>query len=103
MRIIILVYKDNAVVDSNKAVGRDWLIWITSNSRVKIYNTFICQLTSSGVNKQLGNQIIDFVNCLNKRLKQTCHSILAKQNGITRLEGTIYKLHQLKFQNKERI
>jgi len=38
----------------------------------------------------LGNHIVDFVNCANKRLKETFESPLAKQNGITRLEATVY-------------
>lgn len=61
-------------------VGKDCLTWINKNSRVKIYNKFICQLTSPSVNKQLGNHITDFFNCPHKRLNKTFKSNLAKEN-----------------------
>uniref|UniRef100_A0A8D9AI20 Uncharacterized protein n=1 Tax=Cacopsylla melanoneura TaxID=428564 RepID=A0A8D9AI20_9HEMI len=80
----------NVVVDNDTTVGIDCLTWLTSNARVKIYNKFVCQITSPGVNKTIGNNIINFINCPDKRLKETFASTLAKENGITRLEATIY-------------
>lgn len=55
----------------------------------------------SGVKTQLGNHILDFVNCSDKILKQTFHSILAKVNLITTLKATIYNYANPNFQ-KER-
>jgi len=84
------IEKDNIIVDNNKTVGIDCLTRLNENSRVKVYNKFVCQMTSPGVNKQLGNHIINFLNCPDKRLKETFGSELAHKNGITRLEATIY-------------
>jgi len=36
------IKKDNIIVDNNKTVGIDCLTWLNENSRVKIYNKFIC-------------------------------------------------------------
>jgi hypothetical protein len=85
-------YKDgySVIVDNNSYVGKDCLTWFNVNSRVKIYNKFICQITSPGVVKNIGNHIINFVNCPDARLKETFSSKLARENGITRLEATIY-------------
>src|SRR5436190_2352643 len=80
----------NIIVDNDEKVGIDCLTWLNSNSRVKIYNKFICQITSPGVTKQLGNHVLDFLNCPDKRLKETFGSEHAQKNGITRLEATIY-------------
>jgi len=84
------IKKDNIIVNNSKTVGIDRLTWLNENSRVKVYSKFVCQITSSGVNKQLGNHIIHFLNFPDKRLKETFGSELAQKNGITRLEATIY-------------
>jgi len=86
------VYQENSniIINNNKTVGIDCLTWLTSNAKVKIYNKFIYQVTSPGVNKSIGNHIINFLNCPDVRLKDTFSSTLAKEHGITRLEATIY-------------
>lgn len=61
----------NIIVDNDKTVGKDCLTWLNYNYRAKIYNKFICQITSPGVNKRIGNQIIDFINCPDDRLNNT--------------------------------
>lgn len=80
----------NVIVNNDTTVGIDCLTWLTSNARVKIYNKFICQITSPGVNRTIGNHIVDFLHCPDARLKKTFASALAKEHGITRLEATIY-------------
>ncbi|KAE9521970.1 hypothetical protein AGLY_017629, partial [Aphis glycines] len=97
------IKKDNIIVDNIKTVGIDCLTWLNENSRVKVYNKFICQMTSPGVNKQLGNHFINFINCPDKRLKETFGSELARKNGITRLETTIYNYANNDFDINEKM
>jgi len=49
----------------------------------------VCQLTSPGVNKTVGTHILNFLDCPDKRLADTFANPLAKEHGLTRLEGTI--------------
>jgi len=94
--------KDNRIVENDKTVVKDCLTWLNKNSIAKIYNKFVCQMTSPGINKQLGNHIIDFLNCPDKRLKKTFGSELAQKKGITRLEVTIYNYTNKNFIAEEK-
>ncbi|XP_065207970.1 uncharacterized protein LOC135836843 [Planococcus citri] len=80
----------NEIVDNDTSVGIDCLTWVNSNTRVKIYNKFICQMTSPGVRQRIGNHIVDFIDGRNKRLRETFQSYLARLHGVLRLEATIY-------------
>lgn len=84
------VEEDNEIRIDNNIVGIDCLTWTNSNIRAKIYNKFVCQLTSPGLAKQIGNHVLDLVKNKNERLHNTFKSDLAKEHGITRFEITIY-------------
>lgn len=75
---------------NKKEVGIDCLMWNDHNARVKIYNKFICEITCPGVEKKLGNHIVDIIEQRDAHTKKTFGSPIAKKHGITRLEATIY-------------
>ncbi|RZF45761.1 hypothetical protein LSTR_LSTR016541 [Laodelphax striatellus] len=80
----------NIIVENDKTVGLDCLTWLHKNIRAKVYNKFVCQMTSPGVNKDIGNHIANFVSCPDKRLRETFTNPSAQKHGITRLEVTFY-------------
>lgn len=47
-------------------------------------------MTSLGLNNQIGNHVIVFINYPDQRLPTIFSSVLATELGITRLEETIY-------------
>lgn len=75
---------------NKREVGIDCLMWNDHNARVKIYNKFICEITCPGVEKKLGNHIVDIIEQRDAHTKKTFGSPIAKKHGITRLEATIY-------------
>lgn len=89
----------NGIVKNYNDVGIDCLRWNNKNSSVKIYNKFVYQVTSPLVSKQIGNHIIDFLNCPDKRLNNTFSSGLGNEHGITKLESTICNYFNAEYQN----
>lgn len=86
---------EKLIVDNDKTVGMDCLTWVYDGIRAKIYNKFVCQVTSPGVIKDIGNHILDFIVCPDKRLRETFANSKAKLHGITRFEATIYNYGDL--------
>lgn len=84
------------IVSNDKTVGMDCLTWVYNGVRAKIYNKFVCQVTSPGVIKGIGNHIINFIDCPDQRLNQTFANPEAKKHGITRFEATVYNNGDLK-------
>ena len=85
--------KDNKpiILNNSESVGLDCLTFLKQNTRQKIYNKFVCQITSPGVTKKIGNHITDLFSTDEKvRLNNTFKNKLALDNGITRYETTIY-------------
>jgi len=77
------------ILDNDNSVGRDCLTWLTDDGRFKVYNKFVCQLTSPGVNKTVGTHILDVLDCPDKRLADTFANLLAKEYSLTILKVTI--------------
>lgn len=83
-------YLPNSInFDQNEEVGNDCLVWNDQNTRVKIYNKFICEMTCPGIEKKLGNHIVDFIYNRDEHMRNRYASDLVKNHGITRLEVTI--------------
>lgn len=81
---------DTKIKDNDKSVGMDCLTWVYNGIRAKIYNKFICKVTSPGVNRDIGNHIISCIACPDKRLRETFAKGDARLHGIKRSEATIY-------------
>ena len=58
--------------------------------RKKFYNKLLCQWTSPGVSKAIGNHLIDYLYCPDKQLGETFKHPEGLERGITRQEITIY-------------
>lgn len=86
---------EHIIVENDNTVGLNCLTWVSNcNKRIKVYNKFVCQMTSPGVNKTFGHHIVNFVNCPDERLRNTFNDSRAKEHGITRLEATIYNFNK---------
>jgi hypothetical protein len=81
------------LLKNDRHVGRDCLTWLDNlrgrTVRAKVYNKFVCQVTSPAVTKSIGNHLVDFLDCPDARLRATFADATAKATGITRLEATI--------------
>lgn len=83
---------DRTILDNDRTVGTNCLTYIYNSKqatvRAKLYNKFVCQLTSpGGVCKE---HITNFIDCPTKRLGEVFANDLANARGITRTEITIY-------------
>lgn len=88
--------QQKTIVSNDRTVGLDCLTWVYDGIRAKVYNKFVCQVTSPGVIKAIGNHILDFVDCPDQRLYNTFANPEARQHGITRFEATVYNNGNLK-------
>lgn len=80
----------NIIVNSTNTFGINSLLtWLNNNVRAKIYNKFVSQITSPGVNKT-GHHIINFLNCPDERPRNTFCDPRTKLHGITRLEEKVH-------------
>ncbi|KAL4501587.1 hypothetical protein ABPG72_018638 [Tetrahymena utriculariae] len=91
--------KQYTILQNEDSVGNNCLSYITDEyeftTRHKIYNKFICQLTSTSVQKKyFSNHLIDIFNSNTLNLKQSLQE--AKDLGITRFEITVYNSILLK-------
>jgi hypothetical protein len=95
--------KSFTILDNDYKVGKDCLSWIGSYNdmkiRCKLYNKFVCQITSGGTTKDIGNHIYNFLQCPDIRLGASFKHTLVKERGITRLEATYYSLGVLPTNN----
>lgn len=86
---------DRHILDNIDRVGINCLTWMDNTNhnytkRCKIYNKFICQVTSPGVRSSFGNHIFDVMFSPDEQLKNTFRIDKAKECGITRIEITFY-------------
>ena len=86
---------DKIILDNIKSVGCGTLTYIDASDplaikRAKFYNKLLCQWTSPGVAKSIGNHLIDYLYCPDKRLNETFKNVDGLERGITRQEITLY-------------
>lgn len=85
--------RGNKVISENSSsIGKDCLTFIYSMDgiilRAKFYNKYVCQLTSAGVNYNMGNHFANLVDGENERLKKAF--LDSREHGLTRMEVTLY-------------
>ncbi|KAL3870162.1 hypothetical protein ACJMK2_038244, partial [Sinanodonta woodiana] len=77
-------YDAPTILNNNNGVGRNCITWITKydniKTRCKVYNKQVCQWTSAGTTKSIGNHLLDYVKCPDQRLGETFKSQLAQQH-----------------------
>lgn len=72
--------------------GNDCLIYLYTNTKVKLYNKFICQMTSPGTNTNIGNHLFHYIQPKNNSyLSQLFTNKKFINEGCTRLEVTIFR------------
>ena len=81
-------YRDHIIMDNDRSVGRNCLTFFYNNCRYKIYNKFVHSLEVKNNKQQIGNNIREWVNNPEERLRETIKNSL--DYGCTRLEITFY-------------
>ena len=81
-------YKDHVILKNDKSVGRNCLTFFYNNKRYKLYLKFVHSLEVKSNAKQIGNNIREWVNNPEPRLKETIKQSL--NFGFTRAEITFY-------------
>jgi len=95
--------ENKTIIDNDKSVGNNCLTFVTEfkdvKIRCKLYNKYVCQLTSGSVNNVLGCHLLDLVQHKTETLRTTFNN--GEMTGVTRLEITFYsnKLYDKQFYN----
>ena len=93
-------YKDHTILKNDKTVGRNCLTFFYNNCRYKLYLKFVHSLELKSNTQQIGNNIREWVNNPEPRLRDTIKQSL--DYGLTHAEITFY-VNCLDLPTKEQI
>ena len=69
------IYKDHIMMRNNTTVGKNCLTFSYNNARYKIYNKFVHSLELKSNSSYIGNNIQNWCNNLEKRLRETFKNV----------------------------
>ena len=92
---------DYIILDNSKSAGNNTLTFIYDNYekykvtyRGKLYNKPVCNFEKSDVRSTIGGHISNYANSNSDRLKSLFSNNEAQERGITRIEISVYGLHE---------
>ena len=96
-------FSENSIIDNKHSVGNNVISFINYNgeeiNRIKLYNKFASNVETSSVRNKFGFHLSETIDNDNKYLDSLFNNKQVRDNGVTRIEVTVYGVYNFSVKN----
>ena len=96
-------FSENSIIDNKRSVGNNVISFINYNgeeiNRIKLYNKFVSNVETCSVRNKFGFHLSETIDNDNKYLDSLFNNKQVRDNGVTRIEVTVYGVYNFSIEN----